>query len=469
MRPAATLFCVGAVLMTAGCAVAKISDPPDGGRLDGAQPDGASLDAERADAVVTPPPPPARPTNYRDLHPTCGAWSYDLADPTTYDTPEELAVALSEARCERAIRCGYAYESWDCDPVRLRPSAELHAPVDVALAATCLRALGACDYAAFGAAEALCTGLHWFWAENGHACDDDGQCASSHCEAPTGTCGGTCAAPPPPAPPCGGPCPTGEVCTGAGTCSAPLREGETCSTYFGLVPCADGLMCTGVRCARLPTDGEPCLPVSMTGWTILYCAAGHVCDGLTCALSAEVALGEACSVARTCPAGTACVDGTCQTLPTEGESCAGFGTCERGFVCDGTTWRCGRVVGPGCACSDVAVCPSGFFCSDGACERIGTVPTSCADADTDCLGAPCLDGLCDVRFVGDLCDDAHPCVEGRCSRLIGSTTERCLPVLASGADCHSDQGGCVAPQTCHFGFSCTTPQSVENPCRDVVR
>lgn len=480
-----------AVLFASGCSAAPA--PIDGSVTPTL--DGATADADGGRSLVDP----RRPPGYRTLHPTCGSFEYDVEDHDTYDTPDELAVAMSDARCAGDLRC-----AWDragsCDPFSHVSSYGLHAPIDLELAERCLRALaeGSCDAEGHRAADDICRGLDRGAIPDGEACASDRSCISGHCRHPDEVCGGTCE----PALPCDDKCPSGEWCED-GVCRPPGRVGDPCTRpLFPGVPtlptCAEGLACDGLvcvagpevgdactvsdtfgfsdscapelsceagHCRTRPLAGEPCIETASWGSLYTFCAGELVCFEHVCTAPIVVTVGEACGTTRLCPAGADCVEParTCMTRPARGEPCRVDGVCADGSYCS-DSGVCASLVGPGCACDAEAACPFRFRCVEGRCERVGVVPTPCSSLE-DCGGYACEDGLCSVRTIGESCSDTEPCDEGTCRR--NGLSERCRGELSTGASCSGDPYGCGGGQVCgRTTRTCDYPDGTFDPCRE---
>ncbi len=428
-----TVVAVGvlAALSVAGCG--RSVEPPDAASSDAAVVDVGAPALDR---------PPGSPT----LQPRCGERAYDLARPETYDTREELAVAIFEAECARSLRRADCLGASLCDPESsLRPfPGELHAPFDVAQARACLEALDA-DGCGRWMLLPACAALRVDRAPDGAACDVDTTCASQICRAAEPlACGGTCVAPRA----CTS-CGTSEWCDPrTGTCIARREIGECCLVCAdGLSsPCVDGAVCFEATCVAPLAAGGAC------GGYDSLCEPGLRC-GLDehCAAPREVAIGAPCDeVLASCPEGSDCDRSgpapTCVARAREGEACAGR-RCESGLACS-DAGVCAPIAGPGCPCGDNAACPYGLVCASGACQPIGAAAPACR-ADADCATLPCVAGRCARRGIGARCTPTEDCNDGHCH------TGRCVPDLPLGADCAIDPVGCARTEAC-VGARCAT-------------
>lgn len=133
--------------------------------------DAASIDAARVDAHVE------RPASAPDVMPVCGRRLARADDPSTFDTREELARAIAEARCAAEVRCNDPL-ALACEPVLVHPG-HYEPVVDLARAADCLRAWDAEGCASYGGiadddAFHACAGLDRAEALAGAPCTDDG-------------------------------------------------------------------------------------------------------------------------------------------------------------------------------------------------------------------------------------------------------------------------------------------------------
>jgi len=154
------------------------------------------------------------------------------------------------------------------------------------------------------------------------------------------------------------------VCDPASTCTIGLDFCGTCETLLepGDDCTAEGTSCgpagfcdAGVCRARVP-NGEPCTPDDR-------CMAGSGCLAEVCQGPSFVAQGEACDATHRCPYLTTCVGGSCVPTARLGEACSAATPCEAGTCEAGTC----QAPGPdGAACSGNAACSSGL-CIDDVC------------------------------------------------------------------------------------------------------
>ncbi|MGF1467254.1 MAG: matrixin family metalloprotease [Sandaracinaceae bacterium] len=223
----------------------------------------------------------------------------------------------------------------------------------------------------------------------------------------------------------------------AGICALYPGEGRDC-TVDG---CPTGRVCEDGVCVPEAGDGSFCAPCEESGDCVgeeSFCLAypdgrfcGRACEGDAdcgapegrCAITAEgpqcvrFVDGEpSCEGARIgCRRDTDCADtevcrsGSCRPEASSGaglaEPCADDGDCRSGACLDGLCTR-------SCDQLDPASCPDGTYCDlaagtsciAGSCvpgEPGGRVDGATCDADTDCAGLSCVDGVC-----------AAPCVPG---------------------------------------------------------
>ncbi len=202
----------------------------------------------------------------------------------------------------------------------------------------------------------------------------------------------------------------GRICTGGTSCS-----GSTCSCPSGQTNC------TGT-CRSLQTDNNNC------GTCGTVCAGGTVCTAGVC--RANCATGQTdCSgvcrdlatdntncgmCGRACTGGTLCISGSC-ACPTGQINCSG--TCRATLTdsnnCGTTTAACGNV------------CPSGQFCSGGACN------TTCASPTFNCSG-----------FCRDRSNDPSNC--GACGTVCtrANGVAGCASSACTLAACNAGFGNC---------------------------
>lgn len=427
---------IAACLVLLGCTAAS------GGDDTGLDADvDANVDAASDASVVDAAHGDAGATRWlRDPHLACGERSYDLADPTTYDTPEELIFALADARCAEQIRC--AIPTAACAPWSVEPPTHLRAPVDVTQARACLSDLDtiSCDTYFPRSCDALVAEAGY--APIGEHCGRGSACSPGRCtDGVTGSCAGTCVTRG--CPPCG----AGEYCpAGASVCEPRPGEGDFCEGDA----CADGLACDPFRavCIRAPLAGEPCgtFYSPYTGVATEWCGAGLVCDAHACVVPTLAAVGEACGGRTICGADAACEGGACVAFPGPGQPCSTSSpTCAGDLICN-ARGLCGILVGPGCPCGDATTCPFGTWCDLGRCTSIlEAVPMHC-DSFLDCGGLPCVDGACVVGTDGAACTNDGDCPLGHCSPVDGT----CVPDVPLGSDCTHD-ARCVRGTTCLHG------------------
>jgi hypothetical protein len=197
--------------------------------------------------------------------------------------------------------------------------------------------------------------------ENGAACLDGSQCASTYCDASEFACG-VCVVPPVSGAPCttDTQCLAGERCADGGSCYTPqgslgsCAEGEECNFGYTCVDgicraraeavgdpcgpdvgspwCAPGLICNGGY------DGAPneCVawgvahPGETCGWTQsdtvwLACSEGGVCTGTGATCPERAVAGDACDddEGPWCVYPDKCHEGICVSPPSYGSTCGG--------------------------------------------------------------------------------------------------------------------------------------------------
>lgn len=145
-----------------------------------------------------------------------------------------------------------------------------------------------------------------------------------------------------------------------------------------------------------------------------YCHNNFSTGAATC--QALVADGGACGDYDACAPGLWCagfdfeVDGTCRQPPDRGESCEGFGLCDRpDDYCDPTDWICKVRKGPGEACGvDTDECIYYTTCLDGTCTAYPGEGGDCSVIQS-CLGdLDCSSGSCVAPADEPACDIPAP-------------------------------------------------------------
>jgi hypothetical protein len=273
--------------------------------------------------------------------------------------------------------------------------------------------------------------------------------------------------------------PVGESCNGLDDdCDEAVDEGLSCTgecTPTGPEVC-NGLDddCNGLVDEDDPALGDPC-GESMGTCTpgTLRCVAGslecigataprdEVCNGLD-----DDCDGEADDMAP-CPAGSLCVEGACRR-PCDP---AMEFPCPVGFRCEAPTAEAGTFCLP-TACAE---CASDEICVDERCVD-PCEGVTCEDGEV-CEGGVCLgcvqrgcpDG--EVCFAGRC--RADPCADVRCAADEACVDGACQPACGPGScdagqRCASD-GSCepdpCAEVTCNDGEVCVEGSCRENPCR----
>lgn len=168
--------------------------------------------------------------------------------------------------------------------------------------------------------------------------------------------------------------------TSCGTCVAPAKAGEACSTAK---PCGLGLTCASNKCYALAGVGEACSFTGASCKSGLYCTSGKCAaalgDGKTCdpfASGCDTLQGLFCNnTTRKCEAYKLAKAGsTCGTVMGAQVLCEAGGACITG----GMSRQCVAAVRDGEACGPVnggAQCMSPATCSNNACRVFD--PTTC--------------------------------------------------------------------------------------------
>ena len=310
---------------------------------------------------------------------------------------------------------------------------------------------------------------------DGVCCDTacEGQCEACDVTGSVGTCTAVTGAPHGARPACAA---GDEIC--AGSCDG--ESTEACAYPGSGVQCRAASCADGTATLAADCDGAGACPVVQTqdcgdfvcGESMclgdcvsdVHCAVGNYCSGGVCV--PELEPGVECSADNQCASGN-CVDGVCCDT-----SCAG--QCE---ACDvsGSEGTCSPVVGaphgarPACAGGD-------DLCA-GSCD--GTFTASCIypEADVECRGAACEDGVatlaagcngegfCPVlqqQSCGDFVCGESAClgdctVDSECRGGHFCSGGVCVPELEPGEECSGDNqcasGNCVDGVCCDT--SCT--------------
>lgn len=302
-------------------------------------------------------------------------------------------------------------------------------------------------------------------------------------------------------------CPTGDICTGAGTCTAPDAWCDSCNgnsdcptgwncflwnntnVSFCSKPCASDTDCDATY--RCDAAGD-CIPRRQDG-----CYSGDVWDMDAC--GNPVYAVTDCSATQTCQ-GAACVTGCTnqcvtgarrcttsggfQTCAVGAQGCAAWGTaqsCGAGQVCTGAGTCTGAQDAWCQACATRTDCPTGWGCyawqgspGTGWCSKPCASDSDCR-ADHTCDTGVCLPQQSDACYEGDVwtvdacdnpislqqaCTDAQACAGGVCESACVDAcvvnTVQCSPSGDVDA-CAIQANGCTAWQpsaTCGDGTVC---------------
>lgn len=147
-----------------------------------------------------------------------------------------------------------------------------------------------------------------------------------------------------------------------GTCETVLDPGADCSVD-GVTCGAEGFCDEGLCRARVPNGGV-CTREDR-------CMAGAACIDAVCQGPTFVAEGEACDATRRCPYLTACIGGVCAPTARLGEACSAATPCDAG------TCEAGMCVPPR---GDGEPCEGNDGCSSGMC-----VDDTCAPRPSVCI------------------------------------------------------------------------------------
>lgn len=253
--------------------------------------------------------------------------------------------------------------------------------------------------------------------------------------------------------PLGDSCRNGQLCTDGGRCSTSGRcvppGSEHTYCFQGIdTGCLPGLRCRRGTCVRLQSRGGDCTHA----WCepMLACVEGRCGDPLP---------GHCLGDTDDCPAGQACIGGTCRPAAGPGERTDGA-SCRAGLIEYG-----GRCVvnepGPRCQgdddCFHGTVCRDYFCVVEGFCPPLEWVASSPLPDGTVCgTNARCMatsegiavcrpvgraGGLC-RRNAGPPCDEGYRCVGGVCVAASSKSGGVCADHLACPPGTRCDLG-CV--------------------------
>lgn len=236
---------------------------------------------------------------------------------------------------------------------------------------------------------AACDALFVGHVAAGGACAIDEECVGDSFCSVTTACPGTCQARSGSGAACTRDegCQSGLKCTSS-ACAAPGGMGAACQGTTH-VECGGGLSCVGGSTTATGicnttasvfsiASGQPCnlamsqlcqsgLSCTATSLTVQECVAG----GLTAGTACHAAVPDQCGAGLYCndlAVGMGDIDGTCATLPTDGQPCA-----TGGFL--------------------TSPCVNGLSCHDGTCHTINANGGSCMTGD-DCFSGLCNGTTC---------------------------------------------------------------------------
>jgi hypothetical protein len=309
--------------------------------------------------------------------------------------------ALSQAKCQRAARCGLFPDEDSCNAnARVVPDTSLAAAIaakavkyDGQQAKQCIDATAKQGCDSTGADVHLppdaCVKMLTGTVAGGGNCSINAVCASGTCVLPTecpepsqGCCVGACR--PTQAPAAAGgscvqdyDCQTGLVCGADATCHKPGAEGDDCGSD---PECGDGLGCIGATpdqtgiCRTLPHIGEEC--------PYLRCAEINLrCDGTS---------------------------HTCVAYGLPGDTCPTGSECAPNLECNAMTKMCELLPQLGAACDDE--CGGDSFCQFGANDAPPGVCVAPYPNTQPCDGFnQCATFYCEQGPLSDFCKDAPVC------------------------------------------------------------
>jgi hypothetical protein len=308
----------------------------------------------------------------------------------------------------------------------------------------------------------------------GFACDA-GQCAgTAACQQDTGgtsrCCVRNCAAEGKVCSPTGScECPPGQVAAGAGCllqAGDPCQSGTQCPN--GL--CVDGVCCQeacGGFCERCQAGTGLCAAVA-AGQQELDAASGNSCsNGFECTGTrgdCRARTGQPCSNAD----GSGCVSGACEATVGGGALVCCSQACANGLSCRGT--------GQGCVqCESAAQCPNGCNTVQGICNPLKGNGESCSVASqcgsNACIqatdtGSRCCTGCqpgqqCSPQgtCVSQLPGVGQPCPGGQCSGDLACSVRNICCIGCVGVGCRAD-GTC----NCEISGQIFSPETATCAC-----
>lgn len=351
---------------------------------------------------------------------------------------EDFRNQLTEASCERDVRCGVvgASEKARCAPpvealaiVQPGASADLSAAVKAGRmrfnsggAQACIDAMkgATCEPAeAARRFELHCHNVVQPKVAVNQGCLGAGECEGGTCVQATPGSPGRCIGHPPP---------------GARCVPMNGRPEETCDPTVQFCGSAGADPDTGPVCTRHRQRGQACA-------TDDECSFGLVCLG-TCGDPPKPPRGAPCTAIGTlCDVGVTCdTTGTCTAQRRAGEACDTPSACEKGLACVGlsvdssgnTTSGACRAwldLGGACANAQISGCPASQRCETGTCASGPTPPR--AGHRSPCSAAqPCHARLyCDAVLCQYLVGQGGDCT---------TTPDACAPGLV----CHSASKTC---------------------------
>lgn len=234
--------------------------------------------------------------------------------------------------------------------------------------------------------------------------------------------------------------------------SAPCVVGAQCATGF----CVDGVCCDSAcdqsceACsAALKGSGADgvCGPVAQGTDPKDQCP---VAPQATCGTTGECDGAGACSVYAS---GTVCFAASCSGPVLSPEfKCDGSGKCVASTPQDCSPNLCVTSSGsPACGttCTAKLDCAPSSFCKQGVCTKLESPGEACT-ANSECLGAHCVDGVC--------CNSACDGTCAACSQAkTGIPDGLCAPVKAGtdpNSDCDAQPGTCGFDGECNGAYSC---------------
>jgi hypothetical protein len=242
---------------------------------------------------------------------------------------------------------------------------------------------------------------------------------------------------------CGGFC---ERCqAGTGLCAAVAAGQQELDPASGN-NCSNGFVCTGARNGCKATTGQPCSNADGSGCVsgaceatagggALVCCSQACGNGLSCRSTGQGCV--QCESAAQCANGCNTVQGICNPLKGNGESCSVASQCGSNACIQATDSgsRCCTGCQPGQQCSPQGTCISPQSPLGGRCTNT-----------IDCQRGVCTNGLCCNESCDAQCESCGS--DGECR-----SNNRCASVDCGGNECFINGGNVCCVRNARPGFT----------------